>query len=279
MKTKMNNVLLVPTDFSEVCTNATMLAANAGKYLNYSLSLLHVIDKSTKSELRKQGKGIEWINEKLDEHAKNAKDKFGIEVNTIAKEGNIFTTIGEVAKDIGANLIYMGTHGKVGMQKLTGSYALRVVTSSEIPVIITQKRYYDKPYKDIILPITSDAGPWEKTKWAAYIAKQFDAKIHVYRLDSDKIEDAVVLITNHFEANDVDYVVKKAEKSSNLTKQIIDYATTIDAGLIMIMTNPEKGFTRFILGSYDEEIIFNPSQIPVMCINPRIFNWKKIVSR
>jgi hypothetical protein len=47
----------------------------------------------------------------------------------------------------------------------------------------------------------------------------------------------------------------------------------------MIMTNPEKGFKSFLLGSYDEDIIFNTSQIPVMCINPRDFNWKKIVPR
>jgi hypothetical protein len=47
--------------------------------------------------------------------------------------------------------------------------------------------------------------------------------------------------------------------------------------MILIMTNPEKGLTSFILGSYDEEMIFNTSQIPVMCVNPRDYNWKKIV--
>jgi hypothetical protein len=42
----------------------------------------------------------------------------------------------------------------------------------------------------------------------------------------------------------------------------------------MIMTNPDKGFGKFLLGSYDEDIIFNTSQIPVMCINPRKFNYE-----
>ncbi|MDZ7775321.1 MAG: hypothetical protein U5L09_06735 [Bacteroidales bacterium] len=44
--------------------------------------------------------------------------------------------------------------------------------------------------------------------------------------------------------------------------------------MIMIMTNPDSTFKTFLLGSYDEEIIFNASQIPVMCINPRKFNYK-----
>ncbi|MCF8227668.1 MAG: universal stress protein [Bacteroidales bacterium] len=275
----MNNVLLVPTDFSDVTANAARMAGNAAKYLGFKISLLHVIDKNTKATLKKEGKDINAVHEELNTQAAELKKEFGVEVDTIAREGNIFSTIGETAKDIGANLIFMGTHGKIGMQKLTGSYALKVITSSEAPVIVTQKRYFEKQYTDIVLPITSDSGPWEKTKWAAYIAKQFNAKIHIYHLDSEGIEDAIVLITNHFKANEVDYSITKAGRSGNFTKQVIDYATETNAGLIMIMTNPEKGFSSFILGSYDEDIIFNTSQIPVMCINPRDVNWKKIVSR
>lgn len=279
METKMNNVLLVPTDFSEVCENAIKMAANAAKFLNFKVCILHVIDKNTKAELKKEKKGLEAIDEKLNAIAEEIKKEYGVEVESLAKEGKIFTTIGEVAKDIKANLIYLGTHGKVGMQKLTGSYALKVITSSEVPVIVTQKRYFKDLYKNIVLPITSDAGPWEKTKWAASIAQQFNAKIHLLQVEGDTIDDAVILITNHFKANNIDFEVKKIEKGSGFTKKVIDHATAIDAGMIMIMTNPEKGFTKFILGSYDEEIIFNTSQIPVMCINPRDFNWRKIVSR
>jgi hypothetical protein len=42
------------------------------------------------------------------------------------------------------------------------------------------------------------------------------------------------------------------------------------------MTNPDTSWTKYLLGSYDEEIIFNGSHIPVMCINPRKYNWEKI---
>lgn len=274
----MNNVFLVPTDFSDVCTNAVKLAANAARQINFKISILHIIDKNTKAELKKEKKGIESVHERLDEIAGKIKKEYGIEVETIAREGQIFTTISEVAKDIKASLIYLGTHGKVGMQKVTGSFALKVIISSEVPVIVAQKRYFEKPYKEIILPLTSDAGPWEKTKWAAFIAKQFNAKIRILHIDNDSINDAVELITNHFKANEVEFEVKAAE-GGNFTKQVIDYATALNAELIMIMTNPDKSFTKFILGSYDEDMIFNTSQIPVMCINPRDFNWRKIVDR
>ena len=87
------------------------------------------------------------------------------------------------------------------------------------------------------------------------------------------------MVTNHFKVNDVKFTLKVADGTGSFTKQVIDYATAENADLIMIMTNPDKGLSTFLLGSYDEEIIFNTSQIPVMCINPRDFNWKKIVPR
>lgn len=268
METKMNNILLVPTDFSEVGNNAIDMASKTARILKYKLCLLHVTGGEDKG-----------ASDKLDLIATEVKNKFGIEVKTMVRKGSIFTTIGETAKDIGASLVFMGTHGKVGMQKMTGSFALKVVTSSEAPVIVVQKRKFENTFKDIVLPITSDYGPWDKTKWCEYIANQLNAKIHIYQLNNESIKKSVALITKYFEENNVDYSVKVAEKSSNFEKQVVDYATSINSELIMIMTNPSKGLSSFFLGSYDEDIIFNLSQIPVMCINPRDVNWKKIVSR
>ncbi len=279
MEANNSNIFLVPTDFSEVCANAAKRAASAAKDLDYTVALLHVIDKNTKAELKSKGKGLEFIIEQLNDLANTLINEYGIQVETIAREGEIFTAIAEVAQDIKANLIFLGTHGKVGMQKLTGSFALKVITSSEIPTIVVQKRQYEGGFHKIVVPITSDSGPWVKTKWAAYIAKEYGAEIHLVHIPTDELEDVMTMITNHFKVNDVNYVVKTSERGGNFTKQIVDYATSISASLILIMTNPEKGFKTFLLGSYDEEIIFNTSQIPVMCINPRDFNWKKIVPR
>jgi nucleotide-binding universal stress UspA family protein len=279
METNKNNVFLVPTDFSEVCGNAAEHAAAGAKGLNYKVALLHVIDKATLAELKKEGKGIESVDKKLGEVAKDLSSNYGITVETISKEGDIFTTIAEVAEEIGAKLIFLGTHGKVGIQKLTGSFALRVITSSETPTIVVQKRKFDNSFGKMVVPITSDAGPWAKTKWAAYIAQEFNAQIHLFHLPSDELDDVMTMITNHLKVNDVDFVVNTAEKGGNFTKQVIDYATSVNAELMLIMTNPDKNFKTFLLGSYDEDLIFNTSQIPVMCINPRDFNWKKIVPR
>ncbi|MGE5317654.1 MAG: hypothetical protein ACM3ME_06630, partial [Chloroflexota bacterium] len=81
-------------------------------------------------------------------------------------------------------------------------------------------------------------------------------------------------LADFFTKNGVSFVERSAEKNSNFSKQVVDYATANNADLIMIMTDPDKGFTSYILGRYDEEMIFNASQIPVMCVNPRKFNYE-----
>lgn len=275
MNGNMNNIILVPTDFSEVCQNAASQAAEAARLLNYKVVLLHIINKDTKAFLKKEDLGLTAIHDQLEEHAQALRDEFGIVVETKAVEGSIFTTIGEEAKDMGASLLFLGTHGKVGMQHLTGSFALKVVTSAPAPVIVVQKRKFER-YQNIILPITSEAGPWEKTKWAVFISKTFNATIHIFLTETanEEVKDAANLIGQYLEKNDVPFTLKIAEKGSGFSKQVIDYATSINAEMIMIMTNPDKSFTTFLLGTYDEEMIFNTSQIPVMCINPRKFNYE-----
>ncbi|MBN1649775.1 MAG: universal stress protein [Bacteroidales bacterium] len=276
MKDKINNIILVPTDFSEVCENATNQAAEAARFFKYELYLLHVIDKNTNAYLKNENLGIDSIYSRLQKIADGLTAEFGIEVKIKVEDGDIFTTISSVAQHLGAKLVYLGTHGKVGMQKLTGSFALKVITESPAPVIVVQKRKFDKGFRNILLPITSDAGPWEKTNWASFMAKQLNAKIHLFSIPGKAIEETTKTLTKYFEENKVEYTSTTVEKSANFSQQVIDHATSNNYDLIMIMTNPDTSWTKYLLGSYDEEIIFNQSQIPVMCINPRKYNWEKI---
>ncbi len=277
MEEKLNNIILVPTDFSEACENATDQAVQAAVAFKYKVVLLHVVDKNTKAFLKHENLQVESIDVRLKAIVDEIEDKYGIQASFVTQEGDIFTVIPEVATDIGANLVYLGTHGKVGIQKLTGSFALKVITGSPVPVVVVQKRKFDKGYSKIVLPITSDAGPWEKTKWATFIAKEFAASIEIFQLEGGVVDGAVEIMTKHFEEVGVKYSVNVASKGGDFSEKVISYATSINADMIMIMTKPDVNWTTYLLGSYDEEIIFNSSQIPTMCINPRKFNWQKIV--
>ena len=273
---KMNNLILVPTDFSEVCANAANKAAEVASSLNFKVVLLHVVNKETKSFLKEENLPASVIDEKLSAIAGTLHTSHNITVEYITREGSIFDVIPEVAEELGAKLMYLGTHGKVGMQHLTGSFAIKVVTSAPCPVIVVQKRPFDKGYKSVVLPITSEAGPWEKTKWAVYMAKQFGSTIQMLLPNNppEEVKTAAERISGYFDKNEVVHSLNIAGKGGDFSKRIIEFATAGNADLIMIMTNPDKGYTKFIFGSYDEDMLFNVSQIPVMCINPRKFNYE-----
>lgn len=272
----MNDIILVPTDFSEVCYNAATQAAEAAQLLNHKVVLLHIINNETRAYLKNEKLGPEAIEQKLNEIADELKSRYQIDTEIMMREGSIFTEIGEVAKELNVDLIFLGTHGKVGMQKFTGSFAMKVITSSPAPVIVVQKRPFAHGYKNIVLPITSEAGPLDKTRWAVYVARKFNATIHIFVMGevNEDVHIASKQIAGYFEKNNVAFTHINSVKSSGFAKQVNDYAASINADLIMIMTNPEKGLKNYFLGSYDEEIIFNSAQIPVMCINPRKFNYE-----
>ncbi|MCF8298583.1 MAG: universal stress protein [Saprospiraceae bacterium] len=269
---KTNNIVLIPTDFSEVCDNAIQHGVALAKNLSYKASILHVIDKTTKSDLKKEDLGLDAVDEKLKEIAEKYQKEFGIDVSYISKEGSIFSTISEVAEEIGANLLMLGTHGKIGIQHLTGSFALKVITSSPSPVIVVQKRHFADGYNDIVFPIHDISEVRQKVKWAIHIAETFKSKIHLYVINSnddylnDKLRIIIKQVTQIFDRHKIEFVLDSPEKEGNFAKQVLDYAVAKETDLIMTMTNPDM--FSFILSKWDEQMIFNQAQIPVMCINP-----------
>jgi len=273
METK-KNVILVPTDFTEVAEYAIMHGAGICKLQNLKLTLLHIINKDTKSYLKKEKLTINSINEKLEKKAKEINEKYNIAVDYIARKGSIFSTISEVTKEIGANILTLGTHGKSGMQHITGSYAMKVIGRSPAPVIVVQKRGFREGYKNIVLPIDDTMESKQKVKWAIYIANKFKSTVHIFAMYSSdgyrmsKIKGNLNQIKKFFDQSNIINTGKIADKKGTFHKQVLSYSQEINADLILIMTNPDNLLPSFIVGQWEEKILFNDNLIPVMAINP-----------
>ena len=271
---KYNNIVLIPTDFSEVCGNAVSHGVKLAKFLGYKVFILHIINKETKTELKKKNVDVDYIDVRLKEYKKYYTKKYEVEIETMAVEGSIFSTIGTVAKEIKANLMVLGTHGKKGLQHVFGSYAMKVVEESPVPVIVVQKRAFKSGYKNIVFPVSNELEPRQAVQWAKLMAKLFNAKIHIYLSpEKDSVRrTSLAIITNQissvFDAEGVQYEVSTAEKSTAFAQQVISYSVLNHADLIMIMTRPNVDFVGFSLSAWDEKLMFNEAQIPVMGINP-----------
>ena len=260
------NTILVPFDFTEIANNAIEHAILVGKQLDADILLLHIVKKDTMvSEQEKQ----------LMERAESIKSKWGVLPKTLVREGTIFKTINEVVEELNCLLVVMGTHGMKGLQKLTGSWALKVIVGSQIPYLVVQAPPKHDQYNNVVFPIDYKTENKEKLKWVDFINKMFDTKTHIFATASkegilDSRTKANVVFSKRFmEEKNIDYELTLSEGESSFSQETIQYAEKIDADMVLIMTTRDISFHDYVLGAYEQYIIANNSQIPVLVINPR----------
>ncbi|MEI7596108.1 MAG: universal stress protein [Bacteroidota bacterium] len=273
------SVILVPTDFTEVGDMALKHAIGTAKQLGFAITLLHIINSETKAALRKNNLTVANINEKLATTAQQIKKEHNVDTDFISKKGSIFSAISEVAEEVSASMIMMGTHGKKGIQHLIGSYALKVITSVKIPTLVIQKEAeYAGSYKRIVLPIDNSVHTRQKFKWAIFMAKKLNSEIFIIASqESDpfakrRLANNLGQVEKLLEENKLKFSTKLCEKSGSFGKQLLNYAATVEADLMMIMTSPDQLIPNFIFGPLDDQIIYNKQMIPVLCVNPKDTN-------
>lgn len=270
---KLNNIILVPTDFSDVCHNAIEYAVQLAAKIGFKVFIYHVINKDTQALFKEENELNASVGEKLDSIADGFRLQYNLEIITGYEEGSIFDLIHKKAESIGANIIMLGTHGKKGMQKLFGSYALKVITQAKVPTVVVQKKKF-KGLENILFPINSFTEARQKVGYAIAVASRFNSTIHIYKENiSDPAENSRIQIiskqiSDEFKKAGIKYTAKTAEKGGESAKSLVDYAVEKNMDMVMIVTEPQIGTSYFNLGPWNEKIMFNEAQIPVMCVNP-----------
>ena len=264
-----SRMLLVPWDFSLMAEFALEHALRIAKTLDKEITLLHVVEKNSTDEKKQE------VLAKLDEKAAEVNKLHGIQPYTLVLEGHIFSAISDYAGETEANMVIMGTHGIQGAQKVTGSWALKVIAGSKVPFLVVQSHPNNtERFRNIVFPIDFRSEDKEKLFWAIYLGKYFNSTVHIFRklaTDSSLLKKTNVNLNfaiRFLIQNNVEYVIHDAPKG-NFNKETIKFAQEISADLILIMTSKHITFFTYFMGAPEQEIIANDARIPVMCINPR----------
>jgi nucleotide-binding universal stress UspA family protein len=274
--------ILIPIDFSETSMIAIEHGAFTAQLFKGELILLHVVEKHWEKfsvvapELRVEAPSdlINSIEKRLEEVAADIRSKYGVKSTCITSDGNIFSEIIAVSKENNVNLIVMGTHGTSGIVEFfAGSNTYKVVTEAICPVISVRAYANTIGFKNILLPIDDSVHSRQKVNHAIVLAKHFAAKVHLLGLsDSDdsgelkKFEMKLDGIEEYIRKCNLP-VSRKTINGGNQAKVSYDYAKTINADLIVIMTDQDENITGRLLGTFAQQII-NHSKIPVMSIHP-----------
>jgi nucleotide-binding universal stress UspA family protein len=235
--------------------------------LGGTIYLLHIVKKN---------KEIEPTKAKLKKIADEAYAKYKIKPEVLVKEGNIFKTITEIANDNRAKLVVMGTHGIKGIQKLTGSWALKVISGTNTPFVVVQDAPRAQKIENIVFPVDYTKENKQKLKQARLLAKYYDinftlvvakdiSNVHFSRKTKTNLNYVKVF----FKQNNIRYEVKAIEGTESSTEAALKYAAEHLPDLIMILTTKNLNIQDYMLGAEEQKIIANPQKIPVMVINPR----------
>ena len=132
--------ILIPIDGSAGSKRAAKVGLSIAKTHSVKIILLHVI--STTGNKRKK-----WMDEgatKLLSLCKDAMVKAGIDtdnITTIIEEGDPAEQIVDTAELRGMDRIVIGTQGKTGLKKLTGSVTEKVLRHSRVLVLVVPPKY------------------------------------------------------------------------------------------------------------------------------------------
>lgn len=259
--------LLVPTDFTEIGNSALQHALTLSHGTATTLYILHVV--ATSAELSE-------AETKLGIFASRADGYAHVTVKTIARIGNIFEDIPQVCAEKKIDMVVMGTHGLRGMQFITGGRALRIVTATEVPFIITQGESISATgYNNIIVPLDLSRNTKQKLALVAGIAKFFNSKVHLLipnekdEFLSKQLQNNLNYARQYFQERSIAHTAQVSdEDSSDFVDGILDFATKVNGDLIAVMNDQGSSFKLPAL-QYTQQVITNEHKIPVMVLNPK----------
>lgn len=258
--------ILVPTDFTTVADSALQHAIIIAGSTGDEIVLLHVVDKQSK---------VEDAKDKLDAIASKAMGACDVNISSAVRIGKIFDDIGDAASEVGARIIVMGTHGVKGIQHLTGSYALRVITHSKVPFIIVQEKLPLHGFDDIVLPLDLSQETKQKLAISVEIAHYFDSKIHlIVPNETDKylvntLKRNLLYAKKYLKKREISFTTNVGQNiDGNFSTDVVTFSKDIQADLIAIMNLQENSLFGLFGSTYEQQMITNKEQIPVLIVNP-----------
>jgi nucleotide-binding universal stress UspA family protein len=283
IKTPEHHNVLVPVDFSETSKNAVFFAIEMAKLFNDEITLLHVINDNFFSSIFTSGDHkdlvVDGVNKRMNELAGEVKKVWpeGV-INTEVKTGKVFKVIQEVAEERNVDTIVMGTNGASGIEQFIGSTTSRMIRSSQVPVVVVKEKVVKPTFDRIVLPIDLTKESKQKVSWAVKFARVYNSEVHIImEVEKDdflekRVKANLNMVEGIMKREGVKYVSKLLDDRKypdHIGKDTLQYADEVNADLIMIMTQKEKGFSEVFLGSYAQQLVNECSGVPVLCINPK----------
>lgn len=271
--------ILVPVDFSEHSEYALEVAAKLAREHDSEIVVYHMMGLNDSVLTREESNQVfEAIyHMKLAEkHFAEFLDKDylkGLKVTDTVKNYKDFSEVNDVAKEIEADLIVMGSHGSSGLSEIfVGSNTEKVVRYSEFPVLVVKERRSNFLIRDAVF-----ACDFKRENIGAFNqAMDFfdslgaDVKLLHVNLPNEKFRSSgetekrvreFLTESGPTGMDRIDDVVYYNDYS--VEDGVFHYAEKINADVISLPTHGRRGLAHFFSGSIGEDLV-NHATIPVV---------------
>jgi len=209
-----------------------------------------------------------------------------IHVDYQTREGEAAVEILRTAKELGSDLIVMGTHGRTGLSwLLAGSVAIAVLRGAHCPVLALrsiEKPREAKEIRVILHPTDFSVDSEAALRVARWLAWHHGARLvilHVAMLevlvdgttaadvDPRDYRDALDEVKKRVDGPDLKHPIETILTRGYTAPGIIETADDLGADLIVMGTHGRTGLSRLLMGSVAEQVL-PKANCPVLVFKP-----------
>jgi nucleotide-binding universal stress UspA family protein/predicted transcriptional regulator len=299
----MARTIVIPLDGSNLAEQAVPLGAAIAKGLGASLTLVRVVPWP-EIPVDALGKGfaspelsrrlLAAEHQSAEEYLRRQQAAWsteGLTVSTVIRDGLTTDAIHDVADELGAYAIVMGSHGRGGARRfILGSVAQRLLQEATIPVLLVREgsSVQAAALRHILVPLDGSKLAELAIKRARdilapdgiLVLERVVEPIHdILDYSNELIVDEVATSENEAEATSYlerlskslkedgtrsEYHVVRGRPSSEIV--VSSHKNAVDA--IVMTTHGRTGTKRWLIGSVADEV-FRTSDLPVLLISAR----------
>ncbi len=301
----MFETLLVATDFSKYADNAVRYAHALAQLNGSKVHVLHVIEprivdlEGVAGEYGFRAERDKYLNSLRDDADKQMQqlrlkaNSLGLDATTHLREGRAADEIAAFAKEIGAGLIVVATHGRSGFDRVVlGSTFEKLIRESTVPVLAVKDSEHGGAgigrdglrISRILCPCDFSESSLRALPYATHLCKQFNATLVLMYVVDSGFENSTT--KPGFVAEFTPLLAQRATESlekvaSNLTeirhevkvrtgvrhRVLTESVSSESIDLIVMTTHGYGALPRFVLGSVAEKVV-RLANCPILTIPP-----------
>ena len=266
---KQNATIIVPWDFTEISENSVLHAIQLAKVVDNEILLVHFMESSgvfsnkTKNLLKK-----EELESKLLSKAEDIFDVYKIRPQVLIEDKPVKASIKNILSTYKIDLIVMGKIYIAGKTKTSAKDFLKIIAKFNVPIIITKEAPFHTHYTELVVPVDYDRKFKESIQWILYLSNYYKCNINVIKplihdeLKKKYLSNNIFFLKKMLDKKNIVYGIKTAKGKENYNQELFSFANTIEADLILIMSDK---YDKFFSDKKVEEL----NKVPVMVINPR----------